>query len=321
MRRVWERLVGPLIATNSLASAGILALAAFNIATLASMAIRDPDLESSTAVIAGLMVVVVAALSILHIHHRHARARVREVELREAEERLREAQRLESIGRMAAGVGHDFNNLLMVVRGNAEILQYEHGSSTEVSEILHAVESGEALANRLLTAGRQARLRPEVVDVNAIAQTAAEMIRRLVSNHIEVHLELESEPWPARLDRHQVEQALLNLATNARDAMPDGGRLILRTHNRGLAREDLLGESQARPGEWVSIEVADTGHGMTDEVRRRVFEPFFTTKPRGKGTGLGLAMVHGTVAQCDGWVRVRSVVGIGTRVELLFPRA
>jgi signal transduction histidine kinase len=313
---------GPMLGTIFLATPGIIALTAFNIAALLALPTLAPNVGLSTPQFVGLIVIngIVGGLSILHIHHRDTLEREREAALREAESRLRQAQRLEALGRLAAGVAHDFNNLLLVIRGNAELQELER-TSEETRSILHAVASGEALVRRLLTAGRQASMRLELGDGNAITRSALEMIRKLLGERFELRLELELALWPVRLDAQQVEQALLNLATNARDAMPNGGRLTLRTHNRKLSDKDLDEVGHARPGEWVAIEVEDDGQGMSEDVRRRVLEPFFTTKPTGKGTGLGLAMVHGMVTQSGGFVRVRSQVGRGTSVELLFPRA
>jgi PAS domain S-box-containing protein len=240
---------------------------------------------------------------------------------RKLEERLQTSARVEALGRLAGGIAHDFNNLLMVIQANIELTQLRRkrlgrtDEWPEMEEMLEAVNSGASLIKQLLTTSRQAVIEPKLVDLNAAVRTASEMIRRFISKRIDVVLELDPQLWLAKVDPHQIQQALLNLATNARDAMPDGGRLILRTSNQTRVAGD------EHPGEWVAISISDTGVGMDEETKRRAFEPFFTTKSLGDGTGLGLAMVYGTVVQSQGFVRLESTLGEGTTIDLMFPRA
>jgi PAS domain S-box-containing protein len=240
---------------------------------------------------------------------------------RKLEERLQSAARIEALGRLAGGIAHDFNNLLMVIHGNIDLTQIRRqrlgrtDEWPELQEILDAVSSGEALIKQLLATSRQAVMEPRVVDLSTVVRSSSEMMRRVISKSIEVELELDPQLWLAKVDPHQVQQALLNLATNARDAMPNGGRLTLRTSNQTFAA------GAEHPGEWVAISIVDAGTGMDEETKRRAFEPFFTTKSLGDGTGLGLAMVYGMVVQSQGFVRLESTLGEGTTIDLMFPRA
>jgi PAS domain S-box-containing protein len=237
--------------------------------------------------------------------------------------RLDEAQRLEAIGRLAGGVAHDFNNLLTPIMGEAEaaleVLGYDHPVSTELRAILEAAGRAGALTRQLLAFGRRQVLQQRLVDLNVEVTTLHAMLRRVIGEDVEVRLALGAGPVVVRADPGQVQQVLLNLAVNARDAMPSGGVLTLAT--RVVPPGEGAAAGGAPPRDLVELTVADTGVGMSDEVRARIFEPFFTTKPPGQGTGLGLATVLGVVQQHAGTVEVRSARGHGTVFRILLPRA
>ncbi len=245
-------------------------------------------------------------------------------ELRRVADQLRQAQRLESIGQLTGGVAHDFNNLLTVVMGNAELLDNllpEGSTESELaSTIFEAATRGAAMTQRLLAFARKQALSPQPVDVNRLVSDMDPLLRRALGEHIHIEVVRGAGLWPALVDPGQLENALLNLAINARDAMPDGGRLVIETANARLDAEYALLHPGVREGSYVMLAVSDTGHGMTDEVQQHLFEPFFTTKPKGQGTGLGLAMVHGFVKQSNGQIAVYSEPGKGTTMRLYLPR-
>ena len=240
------------------------------------------------------------------------------------ERQLREAQKMEAIGRLAGGVAHDFNNLLTAMLGYCDLLTVRLGpgsrESAQVGEIRRAAERAAELTRQLLAFGRRQMLQPTVVDLNVVVSQMLVTVERLLGAGVESVLELGEGPIPIRADRPRLEQVIVNLVANARDAMPAGGSLTLAT-----GRVDLgAGEAAERgldPGSYGELTVADTGTGMAPEIRERIFEPFFTTKEFGKGTGLGLASVVGTVEQSGGHVRVESELGCGTRFEILLPLA
>jgi PAS domain S-box-containing protein len=246
-----------------------------------------------------------------------------ETALRESEERLRHSQRLESIGRLAGGVAHSFNNLLAAIAFHSELLGEQLGEGDaqhyHVEEIQRAGERAAALASQLLAFSRRQVIQPRVLSLNAVVRGMESMLRRLIGEHIEIETALDPEAGAVTADVGQLEQVVLNLALNARDAMPFGGRLLLATGSEEVGgqpeRPDLA------PGRYAKLVVRDSGAGMSAEVRARIFEPFFTTKERDKGTGLGLATVHGIVLQSGGEVRVDSAPGCGTTFTVLLPRA
>jgi nitrogen-specific signal transduction histidine kinase len=245
-------------------------------------------------------------------------------EQRKLEEQLRQAQKLEAIGRLAGGVAHDFNNLLMVISGYAELLiqSLPRGDRRRESSenILRAADRAGDLTRQLLAFSRRQVLRPSVVDLNAVISNLQKMLRRLISEDIELAVSLAPELGRVRIDPGQLEQVLLNLAVNARDAMPRGGKLAIHTAN--VAPDDARAApgAQLRPGAYVLLSVADTGVGMDSEVRARLFEPFFTTKRQGRGTGLGLSVVYGIVEQSGGSIQVDSRPGQGTTFRIYLPR-
>jgi two-component system cell cycle sensor histidine kinase/response regulator CckA len=236
------------------------------------------------------------------------------------EEQLRQVQKLEAVGRLAGGVAHDFNNLLTVILGNIELLKLQKGEKP-LHDIEQAALSAATLTQQLLAFSRRAAVNPQVVVLNEVLSTTANMLERIIGEDIQTQLELSPEAWRVRADEGQIQQIVLNLATNARDAMPSGGLLILATANIETFPEESPPVEGMKPGEYVMLAVTDTGSGMAPETKSRIFEPFFTTKPAGKGTGLGLAMVFGVVIQSDGAIHVESSPGEGTTFRLYFPRA
>ena len=242
-----------------------------------------------------------------------------------AEERLRRAQRLEAVGQLTGGIAHDFNNLLTVVIGNLDLLQENlagnPAAAGHAERALKAATRGAALTRQLLAFARRQPLDARVIDVNERVTATMELLRRTLGEEVEVRTSLAPGLWSATADPNQLEAALVNLAINARDAMPKGGRLTIETANRRMDQSDVARNFDAAPGDYVMLAVTDTGHGMAPDIAARAFEPFFTTKPAGRGTGLGLSMVHGFVHQSQGHVQIYSEVGHGTVVRLYLPRA
>jgi PAS domain S-box-containing protein len=241
-------------------------------------------------------------------------------ERQRAEEALRQSQKLEAIGQLTSGVAHDFNNLLTSVVGNLELLERRLRSEDSLRRLRlarTAAERGARLTHQLLAFSRKQRLMPTAVDLNRLVGEASEMLFRTIGTTVEIETVLTEDLWPALVDPTQIELVLLNLAINARDAMPNGGRLTIRTAN--VRRSQAPGS--LAPGDYVLISVADTGEGMTPEVLSKAVEPFFTTKEVGKGSGLGLSMVHGVATQSGGGLLIDSSVGRGTTVSVYLPRA
>ncbi|WP_441235811.1 ATP-binding protein [Bradyrhizobium sp. 930_D9_N1_4] len=245
--------------------------------------------------------------------------------LREAEEALRQSQKMEAVGQLTGGIAHDFNNLLTGIMGSLELLQTRLGQG-RVKEIDRyvtvaqgAARRAAALTHRLLAFSRRQTLDPRPIDLNRLVMGMEELVRRTVGPEIAVEVVTAGGLWPTLIDASQLENALLNLCINARDAMPKGGRITIETANRWLD-EHAAGERDLTPGQYVSLCVTDTGTGMTPEVVERAFDPFFTTKPIGQGTGLGLSMVYGFVRQSGGQVRIYSEVNQGTTMCLYLPR-
>ena len=240
------------------------------------------------------------------------------------EKQLIEAQKMESIGRLAGGVAHDFNNLLGVILGCGEILQGELSEGDPrregVGEMLKAAEQAAGLTRQLLAFSRRQVQNFEVLDLRAIVANLGKMLQRLVGEDLELATRIAPDTGRVRADRGQIEQVLLNLVVNARDALSPGGRITLETRNVELDANAVVDHPDTQPGAYVLLEVHDTGAGMDAETQAQVFEPFFTTKETGKGTGLGLATVHGIVHQSGGSVWVQSEVGVGTTFGILLPR-
>ena len=246
-------------------------------------------------------------------------------ERRKLESQLRQAQKMEAIGNLTGGMAHDFNNLLGVIIGNLDLLRELHGGDPEPDELsgeaLNAALRGADLTRRLLAFARRQPLQPTKTDVNQLIGGTVKLLERTLGEEIQITLDLNPDTWPVVVDAAQLESALTNLATNARDAMPGGGQLILVTGNRALDADYASQHAEVQPGDYAMIEVSDTGTGMPAEVASRIFEPFFTTKEDGRGTGLGLSMVFGFIKQSGGHINVYSEVGIGTTFRLYLPRA
>jgi CheY-like chemotaxis protein len=231
---------------------------------------------------------------------------------------------MEAVGRLAGGVAHDFNNMLTVISGYNRMILDELSPLDPLrgnaEEILKAAGRAAALTNQLLAFSRRQIMRPSVLDVNAVIASTEKMLRHLIGEDIQLMLNPARDAGNIRADPVHIEQAVVNLAVNARDAMPAGGRLAIETANVRLDETYARTHPGVQPGEFVMIAVSDTGHGMDAETRRHIFEPFFTTKETGKGTGLGLATVYGMVKQCGGDIWVYSEPGQGTTFKLYFPR-
>ena len=243
---------------------------------------------------------------------------------RELAEQLLHSQKLDAIGRLAGGVAHDFNNLLTAILGYGEFvmsgLRPEDPLRGDVAEIRAAAQRAAALTRQLLAFSRKQRLLPCVLDLNESVSSLAKMLRRLLGEAVELALELSPEACRVKADAGQLEQVVVNLAVNARDAMPKGGRLLMRTGSVELAGEEAA-RAELGPGRYALLSVADTGTGMSREVRARIFEPFFTTKEQGQGTGLGLATVYGIVKQSGGGIAVESEPGRGSEFRIYLPWA
>jgi signal transduction histidine kinase len=241
------------------------------------------------------------------------------------EQRLAQARRLESIGRLAGGVAHDFNNLLTAIIGNVSLLQEETRGDPRIAdrlaEVMEASEGAARLTRQLLAVGQKQITRPEPLDPNQVIGNTQRLLLRLLGNQVDLHTRLGQSVGHVVMDAAQLEQILVNLCVNARDAMPSGGGLEIRTDVTTRGEDDARGFADAAPGQFVRISVSDTGLGMSESVLAHVFEPFFTTKEPGQGTGLGLATVHGIVVQNNGFIRISSELGKGTRVEICLPRA
>lgn len=244
--------------------------------------------------------------------------------LRQSNDMLRHSQKMEAVGRLAGGVAHDFNNLLTAIMGYSDLimnrLPAEHALRRDVQEISKAADRAHALTRQLLAFSRKQVFETKTLNLNTSVQDIKKMLSRLIGEHIELRTELARDLGSARIDPGQLEQVLINLVVNARDAMPDGGHITLRTFNVDLTQPLRQGNLHVNAGRYVALSVSDTGTGMSEEVQSHLFEPFFTTKEVGKGTGLGLSMVYGIVEQSGGHILFESAPGLGTTFTLYFPR-
>jgi len=245
-------------------------------------------------------------------------------ERRHLEEQLRESQKMEAIGRLAGGVAHDFNNLLTAILGYLELVRRRLPDDGELGadlqEITTAAQRAAELTRQLLAFGRRQSLKPETLDLNTRVRSIEKMLRRLIGEDVEIVLQLADELWLTRADPVQVDQVVLNLAVNARDAMPDGGRLTIATANVGGPGGETTADPRVGAGRFIELAITDTGAGMDAATRDRLFEPFFTTKEQGRGTGLGLATVYGIIKQSGGHIRVDSRLGAGSTFRIWLPQ-
>ena len=240
------------------------------------------------------------------------------------ETKFAQSQKMQAVGQLAGGVAHDFNNLLTVIIGNCEFLLMRHPagdpSFKEINEVHQNALRAAALVGQLLAFSRKQTMQPKTLALGDAIGELAQMLRRLLGEGITLAVEKDSDLWPVHADEAQLSNAIINLVVNARDAMPSGGTVTIATHNRSVSSASALGTAIMPPGEYVEIEVADTGVGMSKEVQSKIFDPFFTTKPVGQGTGLGLATVYGIVKQTGGFITVDSEVGRGTAFKIYLPR-
>ena len=238
----------------------------------------------------------------------------------QAQEQLRQAQKMETIGQLTGGVAHDFNNLLMAVMGNLDLLRRRIPDDPRLKRLvdgaIQGAERGASLTQRLLAFARQQDLRAVSVDMRILVEGMVDLLERSLGPRVALRLDIAEGLPPARIDANQLELAILNLAINARDAMPDGGRIDIRVAEYEAKRDPALS-----PGRYLKLSVADTGTGMSPDVLKRAIEPFFSSKPVGKGTGLGLSMVHGLAVQLGGTLQLTSTVGKGTCATLVLPVA
>jgi len=249
-----------------------------------------------------------------------SRKRMEEALLRSMEQ-LRHSQKLEAVGKLAGGVAHDFRNLVTAIMHSAELLEQEFPEDDEgrkdAQEILSAAKKAERLVTQLLAFGMRQELKPRLLDLNSIVGNLENMLKRVTGDKVELVLLLEPELATVKADQSQLEQVLMNMVVNAREAMPEGGRLTVRTENVTVESAECKGIPEARPGRFVRLTVADTGVGMSKDTVEQMFEPFFTTKE--SGTGLGLSVAYGIIRQHGGWIAVESEPGRGTRFQTYLP--
>jgi CheY-like chemotaxis protein len=254
-----------------------------------------------------------------------AKVEQRTQEVQRHAEAVRQLQKMEAIGQLTGGVAHDFNNLLQVIVGNLEIIR--RAANTDSTRILRAVDiaidsarAGAAMTQRLLAFARRQPLDPKPLDVNVLVKGMSELMQRALGETIEIEIVLGAGLWHAEADANELERAILNLAVNARDAMPEGGKLTVETSNSHVDDAYAAANPDSTPGQYVVISMTDTGIGMDGATIRQAFEPFFTTKPVGRGTGLGLSQVYGFVKQSGGHVKLYSEPNVGTTVRMYLPR-
>ena len=244
--------------------------------------------------------------------------------LRLSEAQLRQAQKMEAVGRLAGGVAHDFNNVLTAIFGYADLVldSFDAGDARreDVEEIKRAAHRAAALTRQLLAFSRKQVMQPRQVNLNGIIENLETLLLKLIGQEIVLQIDAEPSLWIVKADPGLIEQVLMNLASNARDAMPEGGRLTIATANENLLPDDAASLVGIEAGRFVRLTVSDTGHGIPEHVRAHIFEPFFTTKEQGKGTGLGLSTVYGIVKQSGGWVYLDEAPASGTSFRIYLPR-
>ncbi|HSL92617.1 MAG TPA: ATP-binding protein, partial [Candidatus Limnocylindrales bacterium] len=244
---------------------------------------------------------------------------------RKLEAQLVQSRKIEAVGRLAGGIAHDFNNLLTAINGYADLLvkqmAIDHPMRREMEEIRKAGERAASLTRQLLAFSRRQILQPRVLDLNSVVSRIDNMLHRLIGEDVTLQTSFGENLWRVKADPGQLDQVLMNLAVNSRDAMPGGGKITIETRNVEHSEVLPLGTGEMPPGAYVMLSVSDTGCGMDEETQSHIFEPFFTTKEQGKGTGLGLAMVYGIVKQGGGYIKVDSEAGKGTTFRIYFPRS
>ncbi len=251
---------------------------------------------------------------------------LKEVSRRErAESQLRQAQKMEAIGQLTGGIAHDFNNMLGVISGSLDVMRRsikrgDFGIERFIDAAARAAERSATLTHRLLAFGRQQPLAPEPIDANKMIGNMSDLLRSTLGEHIRIETVSAGGLWNTYADVHQLENAILNIAINARDAMPDGGKLTIETGNAYLDEAYCQQNADVKPGQFVMLAITDTGLGMPAEIVSKVFDPFFTTKPLGKGTGLGLSQAYGFIKQSRGHIKIYSEIGSGTTVKIYLPR-
>ena len=312
---------GPPMITSFAAADNSGLIVAVSLGEAAALAAWRQEAIVAGFILAGLLIALALAVTLM-LRQLDARAAA-EAALLQQQQRFAEAQRLESLGQLTGGVAHDFNNLLTVIVGSADSLlnRVSQELRPRVDAILYAADNATALIKQLLAFSRRQSLQLTPVDMNTTVAAMEDMLRRSLGARVETQFVLAPNIWRAYADRAQIESALLNLAINARDAMADGGKLTIETHNAHLDAHYASQNVEVTPGDYVALAVTDTGSGMAPEVRERAVEPFFTTKEVGKGSGLGLSMVYGFARQSKGHVKIYSEVGRGTTVRLYLPRA
>lgn len=242
---------------------------------------------------------------------------------KDAEHALQQVQKMDAIGQLTGGMAHDFNNLLTVIIGNLELLEPQLTDEDQrdlLTDVMEAADLGARLTSRLLAFARRSPLEPRAVDLNSMTLKLTDMLQRTLGETISLNSSLNTDLWSILVDPAQLESAIINLAINSRDAMPDGGKLLLETGNVTFDEHDVGMETVPEPGDYVSLSITDTGEGMSEDVRKKAFEPFFTTKDAGRGTGLGLSMVYGFAKQSGGYAAIYSESGTGTTINLYLPR-
>ncbi|MFZ4216204.1 ATP-binding protein, partial [Pantoea endophytica] len=243
-----------------------------------------------------------------------------------SEEKLRQSQKMEAVGQLTGGLAHDFNNLLAGILGSLDMIaaRVSQGRFTELSKYMGAAQSAAkraaALTHRLLAFSRRQTLDPKTIDVNELIDGMCELIQRTVGPSVQISEKPASDLWLVKVDPSQLENSLLNLCINARDAMPRGGDVVIETANISIPESAGTGDQELQPGQYMILSVTDNGVGMAGDVAAKAFEPFFTTKPIGQGTGLGLSMIYGFANQSNGEVRIKSTEGQGTTVSIYLPR-
>lgn len=301
--------------------------------------VRQASLAQAGLVVNGLVILILVFITLRQAHTRLALAVVSAAELKvanaslkeelgtreAAEAQVRQMQKMESIGQLTGGIAHDFNNMLSIIIGSLDIAKRRIDTDRAralvcIDNALEGARRAALLTARMLAFSRQSPLEPRALDVNKLMGVMSEMLRHTIGEQLRIETVLAGGLWPAFVDPSQLENAILNLVINARDAMPDGGRLTVETSNAHLDDAYASANAEAVAGQYVLLSVTDTGVGMPDDVIDRVFDPFFTTKGVGKGTGLGLSQVHGFVKQSGGHVKIYSEPGVGTTVKLYLPR-